>query len=127
MCIFNFHLGSYLRLLKYIAFLYRYTEFFFKVSNYAASLYFIDYFDSSPIILFKFISLRPMCILGKLVESQQYLLVTAWNPLIKVNESRYNQHRVTPHFSTGQNLLKKYWEKINIAIIILIMGVFHDW
>ena len=35
---------------------------------------------------------------------------------VKVNESRYNQCGVTPHFSTGQNLLKKkYSEKVNIG------------
>ena len=33
------------------------------------------------------------------------------------NESQYKQCGVTPHFSTGQNLLKKKWEKINIDII----------
>ena len=40
------------------------------------------------------------------------------NP-IKVNESSYKQCRVIPHFSTGQNLLKKilrkdkYWQKVS--------------
>ena len=34
---------------------------------------------------------------------------------VKVNESRYEQCGVTPHFSTWENLLRKiYWEKINI-------------
>ena len=35
---------------------------------------------------------------------------------LKVNESRYKQCGVTPHFSTRQNLLKKYREKVNIDI-----------
>ena len=36
----------------------------------------------------------------------------------KVNESRYKQRGVTPHFSTGQNLLENILrEKINIDII----------
>ena len=38
--------------------------------------------------------------------------------LLKVNESRYKQCLVTPHFSNGQNLLKKYQEKINIDIFM---------
>ena len=29
----------------------------------------------------------------------------------KVNESRYKQCGVNPHFSTAQNLLRTYWEK----------------
>ena len=37
--------------------------------------------------------------------------------IIKVNKSRYEQCEVTPHFSTRQNLLKKYWKKINIDTI----------
>ena len=36
----------------------------------------------------------------------------------KVNESRSKQCGLTPHFSTGQNLLKKYLVKINIDIIL---------
>ena len=35
---------------------------------------------------------------------------------VKVNESQYKQRGVTPHFSTRQTLLKKYWEKVNIDI-----------
>ena len=35
----------------------------------------------------------------------------------KVNGSRYKPRGVTSYFSTGQNLLKKYWEKINIGTI----------
>ena len=38
--------------------------------------------------------------------------------LLKVNESRYKQCLVTPHFSIRQNLLKKYQEKINIDIFM---------
>ena len=34
--------------------------------------------------------------------------------ILKVNESRCKQCEVTPYFSSGQNVLKKYWEKINI-------------
>ena len=30
---------------------------------------------------------------------------------LKVNESRYEQRGVTPHFFTGQNLLKKFMKK----------------
>ena len=30
---------------------------------------------------------------------------------VKVNESRHKQRGVTPHFSTGQNLLKKIFRK----------------
>ena len=30
---------------------------------------------------------------------------------VKVNESRHKQCGVTPHFSTGQNLLKKIFRK----------------
>ena len=33
----------------------------------------------------------------------------------KFNESRYKQGGVTPHFSTGENPLKKYQEKTNIG------------
>ena len=36
---------------------------------------------------------------------------------LKVNESQYKQCGVTPHFSTGQNVFKKYWEKMSIDII----------
>ena len=36
---------------------------------------------------------------------------------IKVHESRYEQCGVTPHFSTGQNLLKKILRKDNIDIV----------
>ena len=35
--------------------------------------------------------------------------------LVKVNESRYRLCEVTPHFSTGQNLLKKYREDIDLV------------
>ena len=31
--------------------------------------------------------------------------------IVKVNESRYKQHGVTQHFSTGHNLFKKNIEK----------------
>ena len=31
--------------------------------------------------------------------------------IVKVNESRHKQYGVTPHFSTGQNLLKKISRK----------------
>ena len=34
----------------------------------------------------------------------------------KVSESRYKQRGVTSHFSTGQTILKKYWENINDTI-----------
>ena len=38
--------------------------------------------------------------------------------LKSTNDSQYKQCGVTPHFSTGQNnLLKKYWEKINSGTI----------
>ena len=42
----------------------------------------------------------------------QWLFRVGCNPISKVNESRYKQCGVTPHFSTGQSLLKKYWEKL---------------
>ena len=38
--------------------------------------------------------------------------------IFKVNESRYKQCGVALHFSTGQNLLNKFWEKVSIGIII---------
>ena len=38
-------------------------------------------------------------------------------PSLKVNESRYKQCGVIPHFSTRQNLLKKMLRKININTI----------
>lgn len=35
----------------------------------------------------------------------------------KVNKPRHKQRAVTPHFSAGQTLFKKYREKINVDII----------
>ena len=43
------------------------------------------------------------------------LLEEIWS--IKVNESWYKQCGINPHVSTGENLLQKYWEKINIEFI----------
>ena len=36
---------------------------------------------------------------------------------LKINESRYKQCGIIPHFSTRQNLLKKMLRKMNIDII----------
>ena len=43
------------------------------------------------------------------------LLEEIWS--IKNNESWYKQCGVTQHLSTGENLLEKYWKKINIDLI----------
>ena len=45
----------------------------------------------------------------------QRLLEEMWQ--IKVNESWYKQRGVARHFSTGKNLLKIYWQKMNIGTI----------
>ena len=45
---------------------------------------------------------------NNVMQSKNYLYITSH---IKVKESQYKQCGVTPHFSIGQNILKKTLEK----------------
>lgn len=38
---------------------------------------------------------------------------TLFYPYVRINKSWCKQRGVNPHFSTEQNLLRKYWENIN--------------
>ena len=71
----------------------------------------------------KFIVVINFCKWTLLEISQNFSIVTKGKiSTVKISEfkcieSRYKQCAVTPHFSIGQNLLKKYRKKINIGKI----------
>ena len=58
------------------------------------------------------------------IDQSLYQILSIYNHFRKktltfeVNETRYKQCGVTPHFSKEQAPLKKIWEKVNIGTII---------